>query len=77
VTARKYSKVSYPSLSTTGMQCFVERPSQTVLIVPQLKLEAASPHGGEMEVSFPEDSGCETFRVPLQPTAEILKNWEL
>lgn len=46
-----------------------------VLITPRIEPDPASPYGGRLVVSFPEDSGCETFAVPLNPTPDILENW--
>jgi len=48
-----------------------------LLIVPRVEIDDSSPHGGRLEVSFPEDSGCETFSVPLQPSQEILVTWKM
>ncbi|TFY55475.1 hypothetical protein EVJ58_g8225 [Rhodofomes roseus] len=47
-----------------------------VLIAPQIVPDSSSPHGGTLEVSFPEESGCESFAVPLNPTPDILSTWE-
>lgn len=43
-----------------------------VLIHPRIIRDPSSPNGGHLEVSFPEDSGCETFSVPLDPGIEEL-----
>jgi len=48
-----------------------------VLITPRIRVDSSSPHGGRLEVSFPEESGCETFCVPLHPNRELLQTWEL
>lgn len=47
-----------------------------VLITPRIVPDPSSPHGGALEVSFPEESGCETFVVPLNPTPDIFSTWE-
>ncbi|KAH9926451.1 uncharacterized protein B0H18DRAFT_1085031 [Fomitopsis serialis] len=47
-----------------------------VLITPRIVPDPASASGGILEVSFPEESGCETFAVPLNPTQDILNTWE-
>jgi len=41
-----------------------------VLITPRIEVDENSPHGGVLSVSFPEDSGCESFSVPLRPVEE-------
>uniref|UniRef100_A0A0W0G9P3 MOSC domain-containing protein n=1 Tax=Moniliophthora roreri TaxID=221103 RepID=A0A0W0G9P3_MONRR len=50
---------------------------QMVLITPKVILDEASPHGGELSISFPEESKCETFSIPLQPNEDILRTWSL
>jgi len=47
-----------------------------VLINPRIIPESASQKDGQLEVSFPEDSGCEPFCIPLHPTEEILLTWQ-
>ncbi|KAI0658302.1 MOSC N-terminal beta barrel domain-containing protein [Cubamyces menziesii] len=46
-----------------------------VLITPKVEVDAASPYGGRLTVSFPADSDCETFSVPLNPTDDLLASW--
>ncbi|KAI0640288.1 MOSC N-terminal beta barrel domain-containing protein [Trametes polyzona] len=46
-----------------------------VLITPRVEVDSASAHGGRLVISFPEDSGCETFSVPLYPASELLTDW--
>lgn len=48
-----------------------------VLITPHIEFDAAAPHKGLIRVSFPEDSGCPSFSIPLQPTKEILRTWTM
>ncbi|KAF8844115.1 hypothetical protein BDN67DRAFT_895589, partial [Paxillus ammoniavirescens] len=50
--------------------------SKMVLIHPRIVREPSSPEGGRLEVSFPDDSGCETFSVPLNPSEATLRNWQ-
>ncbi|KAJ3786693.1 hypothetical protein GGU10DRAFT_427236 [Lentinula aff. detonsa] len=47
--------------------------SKMVMIIPRIKTDERSPHGGVLLISFPEDSGCESFSVPLYPVEE---QWE-
>ncbi|KAK7047365.1 hypothetical protein VNI00_006596 [Paramarasmius palmivorus] len=47
-----------------------------VLITPKVILDEISPYGGELSISFPENSGCETFSIPLHPTGDVLEMWK-
>ncbi|KAH9854380.1 hypothetical protein C2E23DRAFT_818523 [Lenzites betulinus] len=49
--------------------------SKMVLITPRVEVDPASPYGGRLVISFPEDSGCETFSIPLYPTPDMLEDW--
>ncbi|KAH7886257.1 MOSC N-terminal beta barrel domain-containing protein [Phlebopus sp. FC_14] len=49
--------------------------SKMVLIHPRIVPDGSSPEGGRLEVSFPDDSGCETFSIPLNPTEGMLRQW--
>lgn len=48
-----------------------------VLITPQVIESDADPCGGRLQISFPAESGCETFFVPLKPTSDILQNYSI
>ncbi|KAF8868096.1 MOSC domain-containing protein [Infundibulicybe gibba] len=48
-----------------------------VLVSPVISPDPTSPHKGSLIVNFPPESGCESFSVPLQPTEEYLKNWQI
>ncbi|KAF9469581.1 hypothetical protein BDZ94DRAFT_1242756 [Collybia nuda] len=48
-----------------------------VLIHPRIKIDASLPHAGLLHVTFPEDSGCAAFTVPLRPTKDILSTWRI
>lgn len=48
-----------------------------VLITPRLEPDPSSAYGGQLVVSFPEGSGCESFAVPIEPTPDMLRSWEL
>ncbi|KAJ8586496.1 hypothetical protein M405DRAFT_771597 [Rhizopogon salebrosus TDB-379] len=50
--------------------------AKMVLINPRIIPESASQKEGQLEVSFPEESGCETFSIPLHPTEENLLSWQ-
>lgn len=48
-----------------------------VLITPRIRADASALHEGTLEISFPEDSGCETFAVPLHPDEDLLEKWQM
>ncbi|KAG6380737.1 hypothetical protein JVT61DRAFT_5119 [Boletus reticuloceps] len=47
-----------------------------VLIHPRIVTDPSVPGGGYLEVAFPEDSGCETFSLPLNPSRDTFEKWE-
>lgn len=49
--------------------------AKMVLINPRIIPDSSSSEGGWLEVSFPKESGCEAFSVPLNPTEEVLQDW--
>ncbi|KAG2070933.1 hypothetical protein BDR04DRAFT_1099163 [Suillus decipiens] len=49
--------------------------AKMVLINPRIIPDASCPEGGRLEISFPKESGCEAFSVPLNPTKEALQDW--
>ncbi|EAU92323.1 hypothetical protein CC1G_00542 [Coprinopsis cinerea okayama7 len=48
-----------------------------VLITPQIERDDSSPHLGRLVVSVPLASGTETFSIPLRPSEDILRGWEV
>jgi len=48
-----------------------------VLITPRLEPDASAPYGGQLVISFPADSKCDSFAVPIQPTPDMLKQWDI
>ncbi len=81
ITAREVAKVSTTrDIARRGFRAkmlpFLNQ-YQMVLITPRIEPDSASPHGGRLVISFPEDSGCEAFSVPLNPTPDILANWPM
>ncbi|KAG6916754.1 hypothetical protein DXG01_005499 [Tephrocybe rancida] len=52
---------------------------RVVLIRPRIEADPNDPHGGAIVVAFPPDApeGCEDFRIPLHPTAEVRKDWAI
>ncbi|KAJ7155932.1 MOSC N-terminal beta barrel domain-containing protein [Mycena crocata] len=67
--------------------CIIEGKDQTVitarefpkmvLITPQIEADPESPNSGVLSVSFPEETGCEPFSVPLCPNQTTLDSWIL
>ena len=51
--------------------------AKMVLISPRIEHDERSPHGGKLIVSFPPESECQTFEVPLSPTTDLVSQWEL
>jgi len=47
-----------------------------VLIHPRVIADPSASEGGRLEVTFPEDSGCETFSLPLNPSQDTLGKWK-
>lgn len=47
-----------------------------ILIHPRVAPNESDEERGEMIISFPEESGCETFSIPLVPSEERLSTWE-
>jgi len=47
-----------------------------VLIHPRIVRDLSSSNGGHLEISFPEDSGCETFSVPLNLAKDKLSQMQ-
>ncbi|KAK7040164.1 hypothetical protein VNI00_009970 [Paramarasmius palmivorus] len=47
-----------------------------VLITPTIQQDETSPHGGLLHVSFPEDTDCRPFSIPLRPDEAVLKKWK-
>lgn len=51
--------------------------SKMLLIDPKIHVDESDPYGGTIEISFPEDSDCETFNIPLRPTQDLLETWPM
>lgn len=47
-----------------------------ILIAPQIEADPTSPHSGVLSVTFPDESGCEPFSMPLCPSQAILNRWK-
>jgi len=70
---RKWSIIS----AETNRIITARESPKMILIAPRIELDPSLPYSGRLKVSFPEDSGCESFSVPLNPDEELLKTWEI
>ena len=52
------------------------RDAKMVLILPRIDLDGEDQSQGRIHVSFPADSGCEPFTIPLDPPDEVLQTWK-
>jgi hypothetical protein len=50
--------------------------AKMILINPRIIPDSSCSEGGRLEVSFPTESGCEAFSVPLNPSEEALQDWQ-
>lgn len=48
-----------------------------VLISPRIEHDETSPYDGKLVVSFPPEFECPVFEVPLNPTPDVVSQWEL
>lgn len=46
-----------------------------VLINPQVILDLSEQPEGRVEISFPEETRCQAFAIPLKPSQETLERW--
>ncbi|KAF9532098.1 MOSC N-terminal beta barrel domain-containing protein [Crepidotus variabilis] len=71
---------THEGLENDRLWCVIDATKRTVitarespkmvLILPTVKSD------GTLRVSFPNDSGCEPFSVPLNPDEEVMRTWE-
>lgn len=52
------------------------KSAKMVLIHPRIVRDLSSSNGGHLEIFFPEDSGCETFSVPLNLAEDKLSQMQ-
>ncbi|KAI0673983.1 MOSC N-terminal beta barrel domain-containing protein [Trametes maxima] len=86
-TSLQEARYTPEGLENDRKWCIIEAETHTiitarevakmVLITPRVEADATSPHGGKLVISFPEDSDCETFSVPLYPTEGLLADWPI
>ncbi|TFK41978.1 MOSC N-terminal beta barrel domain-containing protein [Crucibulum laeve] len=70
---RKWCIIDAPRLQVITAR---ESPKM-VLITPRIEVDASSPYGGVLSISFPEGSDCESFSIPLNPDEATLKSWSI
>uniref|UniRef100_A0A0W0G8A3 MOSC domain-containing protein n=1 Tax=Moniliophthora roreri TaxID=221103 RepID=A0A0W0G8A3_MONRR len=75
ITAREFPKASNSSLLRVQL-CHSHANAQMVLITPTIQQDENSTYGGLLHVTFPEDSNCRPFSIPLRPDEAVLKTWE-
>ncbi|KAG8899358.1 hypothetical protein FRC01_010574, partial [Tulasnella sp. 417] len=51
--------------------------SKMLLIDPKIHIDESDPYGGKIKISFPADSDCEPFNIPLRPTQDLLESWPM
>lgn len=51
--------------------------SKMLLIDPKIYVDESDPYGGRIVISFPADSDCEAFSIPLRPTQDLLETWPI
>ncbi|KAM5538345.1 hypothetical protein V8D89_007947 [Ganoderma adspersum] len=86
-TSVQASRYTLEGLENDRKWCIIEQESHAVitarevakmvLITPRIEADPTSSYGGRLVISFPEDSGCDTLSVPLNPTPDILANWPI
>ena len=74
ITARERSKVAHKFAAVALCRLFFCL-SQMVLIHPRINPEESDFDGGRIDITFPEDSGCKDFAIPLNPCKETLETW--
>lgn len=50
--------------------------AKMVLIHPRINSDKSDIDGGRIDISFPENSNCKKFSIPLNPSEEILETWD-
>ncbi|KAJ6463749.1 hypothetical protein DFH09DRAFT_1226904 [Mycena vulgaris] len=82
----QHSRYTPEGLEFDRRWCIIEAKDHTVitarefpkmvLITPQIEADPASPDLGALSVSFPDESGCEPFSLPLCPSQTVLASWK-
>ncbi|THH18415.1 hypothetical protein EW146_g2558 [Bondarzewia mesenterica] len=81
------TSVSRANFTPSGLEndrqwCIVDASSHLIITArafPKVGMiqDETDSCGGRLEVAFPAESGCETFYVPLKPTINVLKTWNI
>jgi len=68
-------------LENDRLWCIVDATKLVILsarVAPKMVLITPTVNSdGTLRLSFPEDSGCASFSVPLRPSEDVLKTWTL
>ncbi|KAJ6609329.1 MOSC domain-containing protein [Mycena sp. CBHHK59/15] len=73
----QHSRYTPEGLEYDRRWCIIEANDHTVITAREVpKADLASPHSGVLSVSFPADSGCESFSLPLCPSQATLDSWK-
>lgn len=46
-----------------------------ILIHPTIQEDVGDVNAGTLTISFPIDSGCQSFQIPLLPNPRLLNQW--
>ncbi|GLB43597.1 putative MOSC domain containing protein [Lyophyllum shimeji] len=88
-TSVQTAKYTPEGLENDRKWCIIDATTNTVitardfprmvLITPRIESNPSSAHGGSLVVTFPPNAPaeCTEFHVPLQPSADTLKGWEI
>ncbi|PPQ74417.1 hypothetical protein CVT24_001046 [Panaeolus cyanescens] len=52
-------------------------PTDDDALMQMVRIETSFVGEGDLKISFPDDSGCESFVVPRTPSEEVLKSWTI
>ncbi|KAJ7492265.1 MOSC N-terminal beta barrel domain-containing protein [Mycena latifolia] len=82
----QHSRYTPEGLEFDRRWCIIEDKDHTVitarefpkmvLITPQIQPDLTSPHSGVLSLTFPDESGCEPFSLPLCPSQTALDSWK-
>ncbi|KAF8167503.1 MOSC N-terminal beta barrel domain-containing protein [Crassisporium funariophilum] len=75
------AKYTHEGLENDRLWCIIDAVKVLVITAREMpKMILITPRigtDGTLNVTFPEDSGCEPFSVPLHPTEGVLKSWTI
>lgn len=74
ITAREFPQVC-DKINGAHFQ-IIDSYLEMVLIYPQVIIDKNDEYGGRIQVSFPRESGSDTFTIPLNPNQDVLGTWK-